>query len=526
MGVSPSRRKDLKDANRKAAEGSLRAFISLVHPQRLLGHIHEEVCDWWTRPERKSHQLLLLPRDHQKSALIAYRVAWEITKNPDIRVIYLSATANLAEKQLSFIKGILTSPTYTYYWPEMVNPVESRRTKWSEREISVDHPYRKEQIVRDPTIFTAGLTATITGLHCDIAVLDDIVVADNALTQEGRRKVALQASYISSILGGDGQAWVVGTFYHPKDLYHDMIETTYDVFNEEDGSIIGREDLYEVMKHQVEARGDGTGEFLWPKQKRPSDGKEFGFDMLTLSKKKAQYNDYTQFRAQYYNDPNDMASAAIKPEMFQYYNREHLRQDMQRWYYKNVPLNIVATVDFAFTMGVKSDYTSIIVVGVDPDYNYYVLDIDRFKTDQISVYYDHIARLHYKWDFKNLKAEITSGQKPIVEALKNDYIRRKGLVLTVEGYSYNSHDGTKLERIASSLVPRYTNKQMWHYKGGNCQALEEELVLQRPSHDDIKDVLATSIMGLEPPSRRVARRKAPVTMQALQGPRKKFGGFG
>ena len=53
-----------------------------------------------------------------KSALIAYRVAWEITKNPTIRVCISHSTANLAEKQLGFIKQILTCPVYRKYWPE------------------------------------------------------------------------------------------------------------------------------------------------------------------------------------------------------------------------------------------------------------------------------------------------------------------------------------------------------------------------------------------------------------------------
>ena len=69
-----------RDDRRKLAESSLEKFIELVHPKRLLGNIHREVIHWWTSDGAKSHQLLLLPRDHMKSALIAYRVAWELTK--------------------------------------------------------------------------------------------------------------------------------------------------------------------------------------------------------------------------------------------------------------------------------------------------------------------------------------------------------------------------------------------------------------------------------------------------------------
>src|SRR5690242_4283050 len=172
------------DQIKEMAEADLEIFIRLVHPHRVLGAIHSELIQWWNRSDSKSHQLVLLPRDHGKSAMVAYRVAWEITRNPAIRVLYISSTANLAEKQLKFIKDILTSKIYRRYWPEMVNVDEGKREKWSSTEISVDHPKRKAETVRDPTIFTAGLTTVITGMHCDIAVMDDVVVRENALTSE------------------------------------------------------------------------------------------------------------------------------------------------------------------------------------------------------------------------------------------------------------------------------------------------------------------------------------------------------
>ena len=41
--------------------------------------------------------------------------------------------------------------------------------------------------------------------------------------------------------------------------------------------------------------------------------------------------------------------------------------------------------------------------------------------------------------------------------------------------------------------------QMYHYKGGNCQILEEELIMDRPPHDDIKDALSQACMIAKPP---------------------------
>src|SRR3972149_3620287 len=97
------------DETRTIAENDLVAFIRLVHPRRMLGSVHKELISWWDRDEARSHQLLLLPRDHMKSALVAYRVAQRLARDPTLRVLYISSTSGLAVKQLKFIKDILTS---------------------------------------------------------------------------------------------------------------------------------------------------------------------------------------------------------------------------------------------------------------------------------------------------------------------------------------------------------------------------------------------------------------------------------
>lgn len=491
-------RERLLTEHRQAATADLAYFIQLVHPKRVLGSIHKEVIRWMTREDKKPYQLLLLPRDHQKSALAAYYSAWRITKDPAIRILYISSTSNLAVKQLKFIKDILTCDKYRMYWPEMVNVAEATREKWTETEISVDHPIRKSENLRDPTVFTAGLTTSIVGLHCDLAVLDDIVVPENAYTEEGREKVETQASYLTSIEGTDSEELVVGTHYHPKDYYFKLKETMSKRFDEY-GNLVKEEPLYEVFQREVENRGDGTGEFLWPRQQN-KDGRWFGFNQKILEDKRDKYHDKVAFRAQYYNDPSAFDHGMINRDLFQYYEPKRLKKIEGRWTYDGFRLNIFASVDFAFSFGKRADYTAIVVVGVDANSNYYVLDIERFKADSIPEYFKRILSLHQRWDFRKLRAETTVAQRVIVNDLRNNYIRKHGLALSIDEFSPSSKQGTKDERITAILQPRYENRQIWHYEGGNCQTLEEELITPNPAHDDIKDALASCIDVCVPPT--------------------------
>lgn len=490
------------DQIRAAAESDLVTFIKLVAPEQVLGQCHEDVCNWWTRPDHKSHQLLLFPRDHGKSRLVAYRVAWELTKDPTLRVLYISATANLAEKQLSFIKGILTSDIYYRYWPDHVNKDDGKRAKWTNTEIALDHPLRKKENVRDPSVFTGGLTTSLTGMHCDIAVLDDVVVYENAYSGEGRNKVKSQYSLLSSIEGADAREWVVGTRYHPIDLYNDLLQMVEDLYDDE-GEKVGEENIYEVFQKPVEDIGDGTGEMLWPRMQR-KDGKWFGFDIRVLAKKRGQYLDKGQFRAQYYNDPSDPDNVPVGSEKFQYYEQKHLRQENGFWYFRDNKLNVFAAVDFAFSLSKKADYTAIVVVGIDADNNIYVLDIDRFRTDRISVYFDHVFHLVNKWSFRKMRAETTVAQVAIVKQLK-ELVKEHGLSLSIEEFRPNKNQGNKQERISSVLEPRYDNLSIWHYRGGNNQILEEELQSRNPPHDDVIDALASVIDMAVKPSRTVRR---------------------
>lgn len=490
MAANKQHIQDIKER----AELDLAFFAKLVNPLREYGAVHEELFKWWTREDAYDNQLALIPRDHQKSHCAAVYAAWLITKEPWTTILYVSATADLAEKQLLAIKNILDSKVYRRYWPNMIAVDEGKREKWSAMEIAVDHPIRKEEGVRDPTVKAAGLTTNITGFHANYIFLDDVVVPNNAYTEEGRRKVEQMYSQLSSIKTTGGKTTIVGTRYHPRDLYNTVLSRMLEIYK--DGEKVDERPLYEVFQRTVEE----DGEFLWPKQQR-KDGRYFGFDENELAKKRAEYIDRTQFYAQYYNDPNDPNNARINPDKFQYYDRKHLEQVMGEWYYKDKLLRVFAAIDFAFSLSKKADYTALVVIGISSDGDIYLLDVDRFRTDgKVSAYFDPIFRTHVKWGYRKIRAEVTVAQKVIVEALK-DKFKENALGLSVDEYRPSRHEGNKQERISATLEPRYDNGSVWHYKGGHCQTLEEELMMENPPHDDIMDALTAAIDVAVPPTR-------------------------
>ena len=468
-------------------------FANLMNKGYMYGDIHKQLFQWMQEyslfssdEQITTNKLIMLPRAHLKSHMVATWVAWIILRHPEVTILYVSATAELSITQLYAIKNIIGGTTFNRYFPEYIDPQEGKRDKWTNFKISIDHIHRKQEGIRDNTVATAGLTTNTTGWHADIIVPDDIVVPENAYTEDGRESVSKKASQFTSIRNAGGFTMACGTRYHPSDIYAVWKEQVYDVYDK-DGELVGKKPVWDIKEFAVEEEGL----FIWPRVTRP-DGKAFGFNWNVLARIKGEYEDIVQYYAQYYNNPNDPSSDRISRDKFRYFNQRLLRKDGSYWTYNGKKLNIYAAVDFAFSLSKAADYSAIVVVGVDSEKNYYVLDIDRFKTNKTHEYFQRISVLHSKWNFRKLRAEITAAQDVIVEGIK-DFIKQNGSTISIDPYRPNRHEGSKDERIAAALEHRYDNLQMFHFEGGLTPVLEEELVQARPAHDDIKDALACAV---------------------------------
>lgn len=493
--------KDVKEI-RELALSNLWTFACLVNPGYMYGSIHKEVFDWLEEYSLFSdddtvttNKLIMLPRGHLKSHMVATWCAWIIARHPEITILYVSATSPLAELQLFAVKGILTSVNFTRFFPEYVHPQEGKRSKWNNTIVSIDHEKRIREGIRDATISTAGLTTTTTGWHADVIVADDLVVPENAYTEIGRDEVSRKSSQFTSIRNPGGFTLACGTRYHANDIYSTWKDSRVSMYDS-DGEDLGSINVWEVKEYPVET----DGLFLWPRVVRPSDNKFFGFSRNILARIKSEYSDVAQFFAQYYNNPNETGSNRINRDRFQYYNQRLLKRHGGVWYFNGKRLNVFAAIDFAYSLSKKADYTALICIGIDADSNIYVLDIDRFKSDKAIEYFKAIRSMHLKWGFKKLNAEVTAAQKVIVTSIK-DFLKQDGITLKVEESRPSSREGSKEERIAALLEPKYDDLKVFHYEGGLTTALEEELLQARPKNDDLKDGLASAVAIAVPPKK-------------------------
>jgi phage terminase large subunit-like protein len=485
-------------------EKNLWEFAKFINPHYMYGDIHEKVFSWLSKKKCSDHQLLLMPRAHLKSHCIAVWCVWQITRDPTSTIVYLSSGEDLAKAQVHAIKMMITCDQYRKMWPKMVGPDEGKREKWSAYGFNVDHPKRKEMGIRDMTITVKTVKSNAVGLHCSHLVLDDVVVPKFAHTELGRKDLQSAVAYYASIKNPGAYTKAVGTIYDPSDLYSDFIEARSSIWDEEERCFTGDEPLWDVKTFVAEDNGDGTGNFLWPREVNPKDGKGYGFDIQTLAKIRDQYfstGQHAEYFSQYYNEPNDPSLNKINREDIQYYDPKFVEFDSGVWTFNGDRLNIFAAMDVAWTTSKSSDYTAIAVVGIDCINNIYILDVDRFKTASYTVYYDHIIGMHHKWGLRKLRIETNSGGQLVSNEIKR-LLRENGSSLSIDAKYISGTRGKKIDRIDQVLIPRISNGSIWFAKGGLTSILLEEIILEHPPHDDLKDALSEAIIISHPPGKR------------------------
>ena len=490
---------------RKILENDLWLFARAINPHYKYGEIHERVFRWLDDDGDARRKLALLPRGHLKSHCAAVWSVREITRNPWTSIVYLSAGEELAKAQIYSIKLMMLSKNYQHLWPEMINKNESQRELWNAFGFNVDHPERRERGTRDQTMLVRTVKSNAIGLHCDHVVFDDVVIPQFAYTETGRREVQRAIAQYSSILNPGGSIKAVGTRYHMKDAYIGWIEGVERIWDEERREFVGERLQWDVLEEKVEDKGDGTGTFLWPREYVSKDNIAYGYDVQELERIKAGYvanGENAQFWAQYYHETNSAEDNRVGSDHFSYYERKFVEVHNGRCSIltggTKKRLNVFAAMDVAWTTKEKSDYTAIVVIGVDSDGYIYILDMDQFKTSMFSEYYDRVQNLQMQWGFRSIRVETNAGGKFVKQELET-LVRRNGGSLVVDGKHVTGHDGKKYERHAAITEPRYHNKTILHYKGGYTSLLEEQVMLERPPHDDLLDALTAAIEISKPP---------------------------
>jgi len=176
---------------------------------------------WMTR---KKLYVCNTPPDHAKTATLSISyVTWRILKNPNLRVLIISKTQDLAKDILSAVKDRLDSrtPMFEELKRDFGPPegFQNNSSEWRQDRIrlSVDVLSSGE---KDPTVRAVGMGQQIYGKRADLIIMDDCVDLSNV--HEFEKQIRWTQKEVQSRLVQGGSLLIIGTRMASQDFYSEI----------------------------------------------------------------------------------------------------------------------------------------------------------------------------------------------------------------------------------------------------------------------------------------------------------------
>jgi phage terminase large subunit-like protein len=406
-------------------------------------------------------RLWIWSRGFFKTSLITEaHTVWLIVNNPDIRVLIVSYTIEVAKKPFGAIRNhFMVNEGFRYFFKEFCPSAnaDGKIEFGTTEELTI--PNRRRRELKEPTLKCVGVGTNITGLHFDYIKIDDLVTKDSVTNDT---QIESSKDYYSKLRY---------IFDNPTIPREDVIGTIYH-FNDFNCCLQKNKEFRQsfVPVH------DGAGKFYFPER----IGKE-GFERIC---KDPAMNPY-DIQSQYLLNPIDPAARKFKDEWVQYYDT--LPEGLSEY----------LLGDPASTVKKKSDYTVIMRWGVDKDMNVYLLDGIRDKllaSDRVSLY---VSMARQAKRLKGAKYEVIGGRHGDLENIRAEFIKN---MFHVEPKETKSTNASKHDRIEQRLTgqfnagkiffPRKMSK-VYRWNGLTYDFVEEYLLEYRQfpfsEHDDILD---------------------------------------
>ncbi len=173
--------------------------------------LHLRMAHWLMRclAGGQTRLLLMAFRGAGKSTVVGLYCAWLLYRNPQIRILVLSAQGQLAMRMVAAVRRIIERhPLCTHLLPE-------RGDAWAADRFSV----QRSGAVREPSMLAQGILGNFTGCRADVIVCDDVEVPNTSGTPAKRAALRERLSETEFVLTPGGTLLYVGTPHTAESLY-------------------------------------------------------------------------------------------------------------------------------------------------------------------------------------------------------------------------------------------------------------------------------------------------------------------
>ena len=421
-------------------------FVKHMWPEFVEGYHHKIIAEKFNKLATGEIKRLIvnMPPRHTKSEFASnYLPAWMIGRNPKLKIIQTTHTAELAVRFGRKAKNVIDSPEYQEVFKTKLQEDSKAAGRW-ETEGGGEY-------------FAAGVGGAITGRGADLLIIDDPHKEQDAMSKEGFDKAyEWYTSGPRQRLQPGGAIVVVMTRWSTKDLTGRLMQGQKEV----------KGDQWEVIEFPAIMP---SGLPVWPEY----------WNINELEKVEATLP-IAKWNAQWMQSPTAEEGAIIKRDWW------------QDWDHDNPPHTefIIQSYDTAFLKKETADYSAITTWGMfrDDENQMHIILLDAEK-DRYE--FPELRRVAHEsflfWRPQMVLIEAKASGIPLTHELS-----RMGIPVV----NYTPSKGNDKHVRVNTVAPFFESGRVWApmHKQYAQEVIEECAAFPNGDHDDYVDSMTQAIM--------------------------------
>ena len=435
-------------AVREAAQDDFMTFVNHVYDGFIEGAHHKRVATEFEKlaTERGSRIIINMPPRHTKSEFASYLLpAWLIGKNPTLKIIQTTHTAELAVRFGRKVRNLMEMSEYKEIFPDVDLKADSKAAgRW--------------ETAQGGEYYAAGVGGAITGRGADLLIIDDPHSEQDALSD-----TALENAYEWYTSGPrqrlqpGGSIVVVMTRWSMKDLTGKLVKAqATDVLS----------DQWDIVEFPAILPSDNV---LWP---------EF-WNKDELLRVKASLS-VGKWNAQWQQNPTAAEGAIIKKEWWNLWEKEAVP-----------PVSyLMQSYDTAFSKKETADYSAITTWGIfqpdegGPDH-LILMDAQRGRWNFPELKEKALEEYNY-WDPDMVIIEAKATGTPLTDELRN---------IGIPVVNYTPSKGRDKHTRMHMVAPIFESGKVWAPdKKFADELIEECAAFPHGEHDDYCDSMSMALI--------------------------------
>ena len=421
-------------------------FVKSVWPDFVEGSHHKKIADQFNRLARGDINRLIInmPPRHTKSEFASFLLpAWMIGKNPKLKIIQTTHTAELAVRFGRKAKTLIDSEEYQKIFQTRLREDSQAAGRW--------------ETEQGGEYFAAGVGGAITGRGADLLIIDDPHSEQDALNPEAlERAYEWYTSGPRQRLQPGGKIVVVMTRWSVKDLTAQLIKSSSET----------KADQWELIEFPAILPNEKP---VWPEYWKLSE----------LESVKASLS-VQKWNAQWMQNPTAEEGSIIKREWWRVWDKPYIP-----------PLDhVIQSYDTAFLKKETADYSAITTWGVfrlneDSEPNLILLDAIKERLEFPELKRKALEQYTY-WNPETVIIEAKASGLPLTYEL-----RKMGIPVV----NFTPSKGNDKHARVNAVAPLFESGQIWAPDQKFAEEVVEECAaFPYGDNDDLVDSMTQAVM--------------------------------